>query len=556
MNTTMTLTQLVQNLPFPIAVTKQCGLILELNKQMKDIVQAHHVTNFISVFDSWDEDQIHSVVFVKLNGQTFILLKYPIKNMIVYISIVESFVSYVDKLKETNRELSTIFENSYDGIYITNPAGITLKTNTAIERITGIPKEYYVGKSVDSLIERGILQTSVTHKVLENKKTVTLNQLNYAGKDTMMTGNPVFNEEGEIEKIVTNIRDLTELNELHKELRKMKDLNKKYKQELKKLKSLRSKSDSNIVFASEKMKEIFEIIHRIVNVDVTVLILGETGVGKDVIAKEIYRQSERSQKGEFVKINCGAIPPHLLESELFGYEAGAFTGANQKGKQGLFQLAHNGVIFLDEIGELPSELQVKLLRILQENEIQRIGATKPEKVDVRVLAATNRNLKEMVNEGKFRADLFYRLNVIPIEIPPLRERRDDILPLVQFYIAKSNKKYNLNKEFNHELNEFFYYYSWRGNVRELSNIIERLVLTTRNDVITCEDLPIEYQKQEEHTLPITDKITLKDAVEMTERNMLDNACKTYRSTYEVAKALGTSQATVVRKLKKYGLMLR
>ncbi|MFA8438790.1 sigma-54 interaction domain-containing protein [Pueribacillus sp. YX66] len=551
----MNVTQLINKIPLPSFACHVDGTLVAMNEHMKDKLENFSETNVSHVFDSWINDHVESVVFAKRNGQSFIFIMclYE-KHTELYISVPEPLVAFLNELKESNRELSTIFENSYDGIYITDPKGKTLKTNTAIERITGIPKEYYIGKTVDDLIKRGILQTSVTHKVLEQKRRVTINQLNYAGKDTLMTGNPVFNEEGDIEKIVTNIRDLTELNEVHRELKKIKDLNQQYKRELKKLQSL-TKFNQDVVIVSEKMNNIYDVVERIANVDVTVLILGETGAGKDVIAGEIYHKSDRSKTGEFIKVNCGAIPDHLLESELFGYESGAFTGANQKGKQGLFELAHNGVIFLDEIGELPSELQVKLLRVLQENEIQRIGATKPLKVNARVVAATNRDLMKMVKEGRFREDLFYRLNVIPIHVPPLRERRDDILPLVQHFLEKTNEKYNFKKEFNHELNEFFYYYSWPGNVRELANLIERLVLTTGNDLITIDDLPVEYQKSEETEFALSDIVSLKDAVELAEVQVLQAACKKYRTTYEIAKALRTSQATIVRKLKKYNLTI-
>lgn len=551
----MDATQIFYQFPYPLLICYKDGSIEVMNEALKKKIANLEATNLSQLFESWDESQVKSIVVAKTNGQSFLFLKSNwLKDRNLFIGIPDSLVTLLNDLKETNRELSTIFENSYDGIYITDTNGKTLKTNTAIERITGIPKEYYIGKTVDELIQRGILQTSVTHKVLEEKRRVTVNQPNYAGKDTLMTGNPVLNEDGEIEKIVTNIRDLTELNELHRELKKVKDLNQKYKRELKKLQSL-SKFANDVIIVSEQMDEIFGVIDRIANVDATVLILGETGVGKDVIAREIFRKSDRSKKGEFIKVNCGAIPPNLLESELFGYESGAFTGASQKGKPGLFELAHKGVMFLDEIGELPSELQVKLLRVIQENEIHRIGATKPIQVDVRIVAATNRDLKKMVSEGQFREDLYYRLNVIPIHVPPLRERRDDILPLVQFFLDKTNERYQFNKEFNHELNEFFYYYSWPGNVRELANLIERLVLTTGEDLITLEDLPLEYRNDEE-SIPIFESLSLKEAVELTEKQLLQSACNKYRTTYEIAEALQTSQATVVRKLNKYGLTLK
>lgn len=552
----MGVTQLIRNIPFPAFACSRDRKLLMQNEQMKDILSEEQTMNVSERFDSWDEERLESVVVARRKGQSFLFIKNKWDEQTdIFICLPQSLTARLQELIENNRELSAIFENSYDGIYITDPEGKTLKTNTAIERITGIPKEYYIGKTVDELMKRGILQTSVTHEVLKKKRRVTINQLNYTGKDTLMTGNPVFNEEGEIEKIVTNIRDLTELNELHRELKKAKDLNKKYERELKKLQSL-TFTHEDLVIVSEKMKEIFHVIERIANVDATVLILGETGVGKDVIAGEIFHKSERAQTGKFIKVNCGAIPTQLLESELFGYERGAFTGANQSGKQGWFELAHNGVIFLDEIGELPAELQVKLLRVLQDKEILRVGGTKPIQVNVRVIAATNRDLKKMVREGQFREDLFYRLNVIPIHVPPLRERRDEILPLVQFFLAKTNEKHEMKKEFNHELNEFFYYYAWPGNVRELANLVERLVLTTGSERITLDDLPLEYRTDDEQQMNRCHAKTLKEAVEWTEEQMLQSAAKTYRTTYEMAKALDTSQATIVRKLKKYNINLK
>lgn len=455
----------------------------------------------------------------------------------------------VTELEKINRSLDATIENSYDGIYITDQKGITLYTNSAIERITGIPKEYYLGKSVDQLIKRGILNSSVTHKVVKQRRTVSVVQENYAGKETLITGSPVFNNEGDVEQVVTNIRDLSDLNELMRELMKVNELNHHYKQEIEKLRKITS--HDGVVFVSEKMKMIYEVADRISDIDVTVLILGETGVGKDVLARHIFSTSVRSKKGEFIKINCGAIPEDLLESELFGYEGGAFTGANQKGKQGMFELAEGGVLFLDEIGELPLQLQVKLLRAIQDREIQRIGGTKPKKIDVRIIAATNRNLVEMVKTGDFREDLYYRLNVIPITIPPLRERRDDILALLDLFLAKANEQYHFNKTLELSLKEYFYQHNWPGNVRELINIVERLVVLTDKSLLSISDLPVEYKPT--HQYQISKTMTLKECVEKAEREVLERAVKTYQTTYEMAEALDSSQATIVRKLKKYKL---
>ncbi|CAN7208530.1 sigma-54 interaction domain-containing protein [Rossellomorea sp. LjRoot5] len=471
------------------------------------------------------------------------------------LSELEQVTQELKELRTLNRELEAIIESSYDVIYITDKNGVTLKTNSAIERITGIPKEYYIGKSVEALMKRGILKSSVTQKVIEQKRSVSTIQYNYSGKETLITGNPVINDDGDIEKVVTNIRDLSELNELQTALKKANELNDSYKKEIERLKGV-TKRAGDVVIASHQMKLIFEMAERIADVDATVLILGETGVGKDVLAKFIYSQSIRAKQGEFIKLNCGAIPPDLLESELFGYEGGAFTGANSNGKPGMLELADNGILFLDEVGELSLALQVKLLRTLQEKEIRRVGATKSKKVNVRIIAATNRNLKEMVQNGEFREDLYYRLNVIPIAIPPLKGRRDDILPLIQLFLHQTNRKYEKDKIINVKLNEFFYRYNWPGNVRELSNLIERMVLTTEEQELTVRNLPIEYKESHNSSLAFTELMTLKEAVEIAEEKVLSLAVKTCHTTYEIAKTLGTSQPTIVRKLKKYRLNVR
>lgn len=553
----------IEYLPFPVVATDEANRICFYNHIFSELMniesQACDMT-LSSLFSEWQIESSHTVLAEK-QERYFLLQCQPMtwesQNFLLYFLSdglqMQWLKQQVTQLDKMNSELDAIIENSYDVIYITDREGNTLHTNSAIERITGIPKKYYIGKNVKDLVKRGVLQESVTFKVLEQEKPVSVIQKNFAGKETLITGSPIFNEAGEVEKVVTNIRDLSEFNELRNELERMRKLNKEYEKELEKFKKKRN--DQEIVLESRTMKEIYDMAERIADVDATVLILGETGVGKDVLARHIYRSSSRCGKGEFVKINCGAIPHELLESELFGYEAGAFTGANRSGKAGMFELAHKGVLFLDEVGELPLALQVKLLRALQEKQIQRVGGTKPKEVDVRVIAATNRNLKEMVKEGEFREDLFYRLNVLPLHIPSLRERRDDILPLVHYYLDKLNRKYSLSKFFTRELKEFFYHYSWPGNVRELSNLVERLILTVTSQTITIDDLPHEYKAVEgaASSPSFTKMVTLKEAVEIAERELLALAVKQFSSTYRMAEVLGTSQPTIVRKLKKYNL---
>lgn len=551
---------MLKDSPFLSITLDNNNRIIECNHTVESILDKKLTgMDITTVFSVWKHSLRSKLIHAEYKDRIFAFIEGEIndtEDKILYGIETSEFAVLIKEnkdLKNLTRELDAIIENSYDGIYITDSDGLTLKTNTAIERITSIPKEYYVGKNVGTLINRGILKSSVTKKVLEYKRTVSVVQKNYAGNETILTGSPVFNENGEIEKIVTNIRDLSDLNELQAELVKVNKLNDKYKRELQRLKN---KPDQlkDIITKSEQMKMIYDTAKRIANIDATVLILGDTGVGKDVLANYIFSNSSRSKVGEFIKVNCGAIPAELLESELFGYEGGAFTGANSKGKLGMFELANRGILFLDEIGELPLSLQVKLLRVLQDGEIQRIGGTLPKKIDVRIITATNRSLKKMVEEGDFREDLYYRLNVIPIKVPPLRERRDDILPLIQLLLQQVNEKYHLNKEFDYDLKDFFLSYDWPGNIRELSNLIERLVVTTNEKVISMEDLPAEYHQTIDVT--INSILPLKDVVETAEKKVLTLATEKYENTYEIAKALESSQSTIVRKLKKYEISIR
>jgi transcriptional regulator with PAS, ATPase and Fis domain len=306
---------------------------------------------------------------------------------------------------------------------------------------------------------------------------------------------------------------------------------------------------TGLVVYSEKMMKLVDLAIRIAQVDSTVLISGESGVGKELMAKLIHDQSPRSL-GPFIKINCGAIPENLLESELFGYEAGAFTGASKQGKLGIFELASSGTLFLDEIGELPLSLQVKLLRAIQEQEFVRVGGVKPRKVDIRFIAATNRDLEQMMKEGRFRDDLYYRLNVIPMLIPSLRERKEDILPLVHHFEQKLTQKFKMEKRFAPAVLRVFLNYPWAGNVRELENIIERLFVTSPEQLIRLEHLPEKLLAIKEENKPAR-LIPLKEAMEQVEQRLIEDALGVYGNTYKAAEALGIDQSTLIRKKAKY-----
>ena len=298
------------------------------------------------------------------------------------------------------------------------------------------------------------------------------------------------------------------------------------------------------------MKRLMESALRAARHDTTVLISGETGVGKEVMASFIHRNSDRRKK-KLVKVNCSAIPESLMESEFFGYEKGAFTGANVNGKIGLFEEADGGTLFLDEIGELPVNLQSKLLRVLQEQEIQRIGGVTPVKIDVRIIAATNRDLKEMAEQGLFRKDLYYRLNIIPLVVPALRERKEDLVPLANDFLDKLNLLYNENKRFSKEAYEAFGRYNWPGNVRELRNVIERVFVMTEGQLIRDTDLPAEIKAVHDNASVVSGDHVLKFAVAKLEYAMIQEAFEKHGNVRDAAKALGIDASTFVRKRTKY-----
>jgi PAS domain S-box-containing protein len=460
----------------------------------------------------------------------------------------------VEELKHSNltwNELDEVIESSYDGIFITDGDANTLKINKSYERITGLKRELLMGKNMGELEAKKIISQSASLVVLKKRSTVTIDQKFETGKKAIVTSTPIFDAGNNIVLIVTNVRDVTELYELKEELQKKHELTEKYYSELEEMRRQLFAS-SDIIAKDPKMLEVLETANRVSKVDTTVMLLGETGVGKEEIAKYIHKNSGRSDK-QFIKINCGAIPQNLIETELFGYEKGAFTGANKEGKIGLFEIASGGTVFLDEVGELPLDMQVKLLRVLQEHEIDRVGGVMPIKVDIRVITATNRDLKDMVCKKLFREDLYYRLNVVPITIPPLRERNQDIIALVKYFEAQLNEKYKIQRSYASDALNCMYEYSWPGNVRELKNIVERTMVMSRSDVIRRCDLPKEIALNGIETAVniINEGQTLKDVLEAVEKNMITKAFEKYGNVRSAAKALGIDSSTFVRKRQKY-----
>jgi transcriptional regulator with PAS, ATPase and Fis domain len=375
----------------------------------------------------------------------------------------------------------------------------------------------------------------------------------------MVTGRPIFNEDGSIKLIVINARDITEIYDLTEELQKARQAEKMYMDHLSDLSSL-AKKEFPILAVSKAMNDTLQLAEKVAGFQTTVLIMGESGVGKEEVAKYIHHRSMRKE-GPFIAVNCGAIPDNLLESEMFGYERGAFTGALQSGKEGLIEAAEGGTIFLDEIGETSLDFQVKLLRFLEKKEIRRIGNVSSKTIDVRVVAATNRDLKQLIEEGKFREDLYYRINVVQITVPALKQRRDDIMPLAALFLQMANQKYGQEKLFTYEVVQELESREWLGNVRELKNVVENMVIVSNNEYLQVEDLPWykdrldgENEKGDEVFL-LGEDISLADALDDYEKKLLLKMKGRCSTTRDMADKLKVNQSTIVRKLKKHNIVL-
>lgn len=444
-----------------------------------------------------------------------------------------------------------IVDSINSDVIVADANGIVVYTNTSVEDWLHIKKEDMIGRSVIEMERERIFYPSVVKKVLETGKKQTIIQETRSGKKLLVTGNIVYDKNNKIKYVVTYSQDVTELENMKLYVKMVEGEMESIKKELKELQQKQSAAP-NIVAKSKNMKNVIHIIHRVAETDTTVLFTGESGVGKSLLAKYLHDQSKK--KGKFVMINCSSIPENLLESELFGYDAGAFTGANPRGKKGLVEEANEGTLFLDEIGEMPLNLQAKLLTLIQQKEFYRIGETEPTKVNFRLIAATNADLKERIKEGKFREDLYYRLSVIHIPVPPLRERRDDLLSLILQLKDKFNEQYKKEKVLDHAVIDQLLRYEWPGNVRELSNLIERLILTVEVPLIQLEHLPqeiVSYNSHEEEAIQSLKNKSLPEIIDEVEKKLLKEASIRCHSTTEMAKYLGVSQPTVVRKLKKH-----
>jgi PAS domain S-box-containing protein/TyrR family helix-turn-helix protein len=466
---------------------------------------------------------------------------------------------YSDGYLKLSRQLDAIFKGSSDGLWVHDSTGKIININTVSEMINGIRAKDVIGRSIYDLIDEGVFEGIVTPEILRTKRQFsTLSYNKKTHKRVLVTGTPILDEDGNVSLIVSNERDLTHWNAVKEDLERSRRVAEKYKDEFEELRLLGS-GQQEIVAESNEMKQVLRIGMKLARMGASnILIQGESGTGKGLLAKFIHDNGKRNTK-PFIQINCAALPESLLEAELFGYEKGAFTGAREQGKIGLFELAHEGTLFLDEIGDLPLNVQAKLLKYLDDQEILPLGGIQRKKVDCRVIAATNRDLEQLREQERFRKDLFFRLNTFRIYIPPLHRRPADVIKMTEYFLDMYNKEYMVQRRISPEAMLKLQTYNFPGNVRELQNIIKNAVVLSEMDLldeIFTDNIVFGRKKTaEEHrsTADMRYPMRLQDELERLEKNILSDAFTRFRSTRKIAQNLGTSQSSVMRKINKYQL---
>ncbi|KMY48874.1 sigma-54 interaction domain-containing protein [Peribacillus loiseleuriae] len=435
--------------------------------------------------------------------------------------------------------LEKIIKYSFDEIFVTDANGNIIFLSEKFKDLFGIDTEKIMNQNVFTLEKNGILSPSVTGKGLQTRKIETIIQETAMGRKLVVSGYPIFDENQKLWGALSFSRDITELDYLKKTNDQVAKTMLLYEKEIEKMKNKQMYASP---INNGKMGQVFSIVEKVSSLDVTVLLEGESGVGKNYIAQKIHQKSNRKNE-PFIEVNCGAIPESLIESELFGYEEGAFTGARKGGKKGYFEAAGKGTIFLDEISELPLKLQVNLLSVLQNRTIQRVGGHSIIHLNCRIICATNQDLQKLIAEKRFREDLYYRINVIKIAIPPLRERREEINLLVSDLLDEFNDKHNMNKEFSTNMISWLNRQEWLGNIRELRNFIERILITSNENFIDVDQVGITPSKEGD--------LTLDQYMEMIEEDYIVRMYEKYPSSIKLAKKLGISQSTANRKINQY-----
>ncbi|MGE4420907.1 MAG: sigma 54-interacting transcriptional regulator [Pseudodesulfovibrio sp.] len=445
--------------------------------------------------------------------------------------------------------MEAVFNASSDGIWLTDGHGVVLNINTASESLNSISADEVIGKPVAALVDNGTIDKSATLEVIRKRRRVSvLQKVTRTGRQLIVTGTPTFDDDGNIRLVVLNERDITDLNELRTTLAQTRKAKEKAEAELTGM-SLMELKKSHVVAESPAMRKAMATAQKLAQFETSeILLMGDSGTGKGLLAKFIHDTSPRRGK-PFIQVNCATLPETLFEAELFGYEKGAFTGASEQGKSGLFELASGGTFFLDEVGEIPLDMQAKLLNCLDDHMYYPLGASKPKRMDCIIVAATNRDLEAQVRKQAFRRDLLYRLNTFTVRIPPLRKRPEDVFELINHYLKQFNAAFRTGKRIGPAGMKQLQSYPFPGNVRELIGIIKKAV------VICEDDLLDDYLRDLfDHTEDaVMENGTLPEEVSRLERRMLRQAMEACSNTREMAGFLGVSQPTVVRKMQRYKL---
>ena len=434
-----------------------------------------------------------------------------------------------------------------DDMMLSDAKGIILRVSESYEKNFGLVHDSIVGRSAFDLEADGTFSPCVTAEVIRQRKKITATQtINHSHKNVMTVGIPLFDRGGELKFAVCfNTVSMEQINAIQRNYRHLQDSLQQYTQEIAELRT--RATSTSLIFKSASMQRLWTLMQNTANTKANILITGETGVGKSAVAKAIHAMSSRAE-GPFIEVNCAVLHENLIESELFGYEKGAFTGASSSGKIGKIELANHGTLFLDEIGELPPHIQSKLLQLIQEKTIERLSGTRKIELDFRLLVATNRDLEDAVRRGTFRSDLFYRLNVIRMHIPPLRQRPEDVLPLAHRFLSRFCQEYGSALTLSPRLMAFLEQYHWPGNVRQLENLMERLAITVQDPILDLRHLPAEYA--EDSPSPAREG-TLAERMDAYEGQIIRESYRRWGTTVAVAKELGISQATAARKVAKY-----
>ncbi|MBV4426293.1 sigma-54 interaction domain-containing protein [Clostridium tyrobutyricum] len=533
----------LESLPISSIITDSDGKILKVKNLSNNIIN----NNKNNICNKNEVKRLYEDNGFKVNVQHY---KIRCDNKFYHLYTIDNTKYKID-------EMDIIF-NCIDGIVmIVNRNRVIEKVNSAFYKLTGIHRKFFEGKSIDQLKKDEFMEESIILKVFQSKKPLSMNVKYKSGRIVTYTAIPIIAKNGVIQKVIATGRNITNLVQLQDRLAEVEKQKNKY---IDRLKNLEKSLGENIVYSSDKMKQVIKMAIRAAKTDSPIFITGESGVGKEEIAKFIHENSERNNKN-FITVNCAAIPSELFESELFGYEDGAFTGAKKGGRRGLFEDANGGTIFLDEIGEMSLSMQTKLLRVLQENEIKRLGGNKSIKISVRYICATNLSKKQLSNNLKFRQDLYYRLSVIPINIPPLRERREAIFPLVHVFLNRYNRKYNRKVKLDKKMMEFLHDYNWPGNIRELKNVVERIVILSENDSLSekqfwyilqlgSKDISTKNNDTDDKIV-VNGLMNLNKAHDIIDETMIQKALDKYSTVTGAAKAIGIDPSTIYRRLKKH-----